>query len=212
MREVALAARWVVAVDARRNRRNLVVMALISTPCPYLPAPRPGLDWRSLHAYRESERGPAFYFACLEYGQTLWMQGYAARVMLCLDRAMGADLTGEESVLRAHPLPYRAFGWILTNTPAEIFLGNPRVHFQHYADRMNAPRREQRRWRAWAGWALARAARPELRGDAKHVVVEPSESEIVFGLRAHGHVGEAELWLGELQRFAPIAGWSSESA
>jgi hypothetical protein len=27
-------------------------------------------------------------------------------------------------------------------------LRNPRVHFQHYAGRMNEPRREQRRWRA----------------------------------------------------------------
>ena len=33
---------------------------------------RAGLDWRSLHVFREGERGAEFYFACLEYGQAQW--------------------------------------------------------------------------------------------------------------------------------------------
>lgn len=168
-------------------------------PCPHLPTPRAGLDWRSLHAFRESDRGPEFYFACLEYGHALWQRWFAARALLCLDRALGADLTGEEPVLREYPLPYAAMAWLIAHAPADLFLGNPRVHFQHYADRMNEPRRDQRRWRAWACWAIARAVRPELPADPKHDVVEPTLEEIAAALQMHGHRGEAELWQGVLR-------------
>ncbi|MBL9198855.1 MAG: hypothetical protein JNL39_00050 [Opitutaceae bacterium] len=169
-------------------------------PCPHLPAPRAGLDWRVLHAFREADRGGAFYLACLEYGHALWQRGFAARTLLCLDRALGADLAGGEPELRAHPLPYAAMAWLIAHTPPGVFLGNPRVHFQHYADRMNEPRREQRRWRAWACWALARAVRPDLPGDPKHRVVEPTHDEIATALRAHGLPSEVELWRAELER------------
>lgn len=162
--------------------------------CPYLPEPRPGLDWRALHAHRGAARGPEFYFSCLEYGHALWRQGFAARSLLCLDRAFGADLAGDEPILQAHPLPYAAMAWLIGATPPDVFLGNPRVHFQHYADRMNEPRREQRRWRAWACWSLARAVRPGLPGDPKHRVVEPDAAAIAGALRIHGHRGEAEAW------------------
>lgn len=162
--------------------------------CPHLPLARPGLDWRSLHRHRAGDRGAGFYLACLEYGQALWEQALPARALLCLDRAFGADLRGDEPVLAAHPLPYAAVVWMLTHEPPGVFTGNPRVHFQHYADRMNAPRREQRRWRAWACWALVRRARPDLPGDARHRVVEPTEDEIAAGLRATGIPGEAEWW------------------
>ena len=178
-------------------------------PCPYLPVPRPGLDWKLLHGFRDQERGEEFYRACLEYGHSLWQRGFAARAILCLDRAFGADLTGEEMVLRDWPLPYAAMAWFIRETPAEVFLGNPRVHFQHYADRMNEPRREQRRWRAWACWALARAIRPELPGDPKHQVIEPSLDDIAAKLREHGHAGEVELWqsvLGSVSFSAPFKG------
>ena len=174
-------------------------------PCPYLPPPRPGLDWRALHAFRATDRGADFYFACLEYGHALWQKGFAARALLCLDRALGAELTGEEPVLGAHPLPYAAMAWLIAHTPRDVFLGNPRVHFQHYADRMNEPRREQRRWRAWACWALARAVRPDLPHDPKHAVLEPTLAQIEAALRAHGHAGEAELWQRELKNAQMLA-------
>jgi hypothetical protein len=174
-------------------------------PCPHLPPPRDGLDWRRLHAFRESHRGAEFYFACLEYGHALWRRGLAARALLCLDRALGAELSGDEPVLRDHPLPYAAMAWLIAHTPREVFLGNPRVHFQHYADRMNEPRRDQRRWRAWACWALARAVRPDLPGDPRHRVVEPTLDEIEAALRAHGHRGEAALWQVELERARALA-------
>lgn len=170
-------------------------------PCPYLPTPRAGLDWRALNLHRAGGRGPEFYFACLEYGHALWQRRFAARALLCLDRALGADLRGDEPILRAHPLPYAAMTWLIASTPPDLFLGNPRVHFQHYADRMNEPRRDQRRWRAWACWVLARIARPEFPADPKHQVTEPTEAEIRAGLERHGHPGEADLWTSVVEQW-----------
>ena len=167
--------------------------------CSHLPAPRAGLDWRALHAHRGAERRGEFYLDCLEYGHALWQRGLAARAILCLDRAFGADLRGDEPELHTWPLPYAAMAWFIAHTPAEIFLGNPRVHFQHYAGRMNEPRREQRRARAWACWALARAVRPDFPGDPRHAIAEPTLAEIERALRAHGHPHEAEVWLAAMK-------------
>jgi hypothetical protein len=163
-------------------------------PCPFLPPPRAGMDWRELNRFRDDDRGAEFYFACLEYGQSLWTRGFAARSLLCLDRAFGADLRGDEPLLMEWPLPYTAMAWLIVHTPGNVFLGNPRVHFQHYADRMKVPRCDQRRWRAWACWALTRKVRPDLPADPRHAVVEPSVEEIDAALRVHGIPGEAELW------------------
>jgi hypothetical protein len=182
------------AGDPRHQARSMSSLP----PSPYLPAPRPGLDWRVLHAFRDHDRGADFYVACLEYGHSLWQRGFAARAILCLDRAMGADLQADEMVLQHWPMPYAAMGWFIAHTPEGTFIGNPRVHFQHYAGRMNEPRREQRRWRAWACWAIARAVRPDLTGDPRHEIVEPTRSEIGAQLEIHGHAGEAALWLAVL--------------
>lgn len=166
--------------------------------CPHLPRPRPSLDWRTLNAFAEGDRGERFYHACLEYSHSLWQRRYAARAILCLDRAMGADLKGGEPVLEEWPVPYGAMAWLMGHTPEGVFIGNPRIHFQHYADRMNEPRREQRRWRAWACWALARRAMPGLPGDPRHRVDEPAVGVIERNLRRHGIPGEAGLWLAVL--------------
>lgn len=163
-------------------------------PCPHLPVPRPGLDWQLLHAHRGADRGAEFYLACLEYGHALWQRGLAARAILCLDRAFGADLVGDEPVLATWPLPYAAMAWFIRHTPPALMVGNARVHFQHYADRMNAPRRDQRVARAWACWALTRVVQPDLPGDSRHRVIEPTLEEIAVALAAHGHRGETELW------------------
>lgn len=141
-----------------------------------------------------ADRGAAFYLTALTYGHFLWQRDLAARAVLCLDRALGADLRGDEPLLRDWPLPYAAMAWFLRHTPADVFIGNPRVHFQHLADRMNEPRRDQRRWRAWACWALARRLRPEWPGDPRHCVVEPTEDEIARRLEQYGHPGESALW------------------
>lgn len=171
-------------------------------PCPHLPVPRDGLDWRALHAHRDAGRGGDFYLDCLEYGHALWQRGLAARAILCLDRAFGANLYGDEPELNTWPLPYAAMAWFITHTPRDVFVGNPRVHFQHFADRMNEPRREQRRWRAWACWALVRAVRPDFPADPKHAVVEPTLDEIAAALAAHGHPGEAAQWRDTLQQIS----------
>jgi hypothetical protein len=139
-------------------------------------------------------RDAAFYLSAITYGHYLWQHGRAARAILKLDRALLADLRGDEPVLRDWPLPYAAMAWLLRHAPADVFIGNPRVHFQHLADRMNAPRREQRRWRTWACWAICRAVRPEFPADPKHRVDEPALELIAAKLAEHGLAGEAALW------------------
>lgn len=177
-------------------------MSVALPPCPYLPEPPPGLDHRHLGRHDEA-RDADFYLSCLEYGHSLWRRGLAARAVLCLDRAMGADLRGDEPVLRAWPMPYAAMAWFLVHTPPDVFIGNPRVHFQHYADRMNQPRREQRSARAWACWALTRRLRPDWPADPKHAVAEPTEDEIAERLDTHGLPGETAAWRAILAACAP---------
>lgn len=158
------------------------------------------MDWRVYQAHG-ADRGVGFYFTALEYGHFLWQQGRAARAILCLDRAMGADLAGSESELERWPMPYAAMAWFMAHTPPDVFTGNPRVHFQHYADRMNEPRRAQRQARAWACWALARRVRPDLPADPRHGVHEPTEAEIAAMLNATGLPGETGLWRGVLDEY-----------
>ena len=160
--------------------------------CPYLPKPAEKMDASVLTALGQ-DRGPDFYLTALTYGNYLWRDGHAGRAILKLDRAFGADLQGDEPILKEWPLPYFAMGWIFQN--ATSFVGNPRVHFQHLADRMNEPRRDQRRWRMWGCWALCRISRPDLPDDPKHEVEEPTFEKIETMLNQHGHGGESTLWL-----------------
>ncbi|MFI5335747.1 MAG: hypothetical protein ACHQ5A_03130 [Opitutales bacterium] len=165
--------------------------------CPHLPPAPAAMDAGALSALG-SDRGAVFYLTALTYGQYLWQRGLAARAILCVDRALGADLRGDEPVLRDWPLPYAALGWMLAAVPADIFVGNPRVHYQHLADRMNEPRREQRRWRAWACWAISRKVRPADPADPRHAVAEPTHELITEKLLAHGLPGETGWWHGVL--------------
>lgn len=167
-------------------------------PCPHLPPAPDAMDAGSLTAHGAA-RDAGFYLTALTYGQYLWQRGLAARAILCIDRALGADLRGDEPVLRDWPLPYLALGWMLRHVPAEIFIGNPRVHYQHLAGRMNEPRREQRRWRAWAAWAVTRRFRPEFPADPKHAVVEPDLETIALKLSAHGLPDEVRVWRNSLE-------------
>jgi hypothetical protein len=169
---------------------------------PFLPAPTRKMSWRNLHHYREGDRGEDFYIECIEYAQYLWRQFLPARAILCLDRAWGADLDGSEQCLNDWPLPYHALVHILAHSPQDVFLGNPRVHFQHYADRLGQPRKEQRKWRSWACWALACKARPDLPGDSKHEVAEPTLELIAEKLDQYGHPDETDLWRGVMDGVA----------
>ena len=168
-------------------------------PCPYLPPAPAAMDAGMLTAHGDA-RDAGFYRTALTYGQYLWQKGLVARAILKLNRGLGADLRGDEPVLRDWPLPYLALGWFLRNAPSDVFLGNPRVHYQHLADRMNEPRRDQRRWRAWACWALTRAVRPEFPGDPLHEVEEPTLALVSSRLDTHGLPGETALWLAALAR------------
>jgi hypothetical protein len=94
---------------------------------------------------------------------------------------------------------------MLHNSPEGLFIGNPRIHFQHYADRMNEPRREQRAWRAWACWALACTRRPAWTRDERHQVREPGLEEISVALGRVGLPGEAELWRTVLADYEDLA-------
>lgn len=151
------------------------------------------MSWRDLAAYRE-DQGADFYLEALTYGQTLWQRQLPARSLLALDRALFADVPAEATVLARWPLPYRAVLWIILHNPPGSFIGNPRVHFQHLADRLRGKREAQRRWRTWACWGLVHAACPELPGDTKHAVDEPTPACIENQLQTHGIAGEATLW------------------
>ena len=178
----------------------------LSQPCPYLP-PAPGqMDAGALSGHG-SDRGGAFYLTALTYAQYLWQRDLVARAILKLDRALGADLRGDEPVLREWPLPYSAMAWFLRYAPDGVFMGNTRVHFQHLADRMNDPRRDQRSWRIWACWAICRIVLPDLPDDPRHVVVEPEGAVIAAKLADHGIPGEVEIWqaaMGEARRRGPV--------
>jgi hypothetical protein len=155
------------------------------------------LDWQSLHELGD-DRGDRFYLRCLTYAHYLWIRGLAARAILAADRALLADLRGDEPALTRYPLPYRALVWMIASTPRDVFIGNPRVHYQHLADRVREPRRAQRSARAWACWHLARIVRPDLPGDPRHIVREPAADELAHALAAHGIPGEAATWLTAL--------------
>lgn len=165
---------------------------MAAVPCPYLPSCGRTLSWRDLAVWRE-ERGPELYLTCLEYGQQLWLDGLPARALLAVDRALYCDVAPEDDAVVAYPLPYRAIGWMVAQ-PAEGFTGNARVHYQHLADRVRGERAELKRWRAWAAWAIVRKVRPDLPGDPRHAVVEPSMGAIADGLTSHGIKGEAGEW------------------
>ncbi len=161
--------------------------------CPYLPEPPEMMDAEALSAHGPA-RDSAFYLTALTYGHYLWLRGLPSRAILKLDRALGADLRGDEPALLQWPLPYAAMGWFLRHTPEGRFVGNPRVHFQHLADRMKEPWREQRRWRIWACWSLCRVVLPDLPADPNHSVEEPTIERIARELQIHGVLGELEMW------------------
>jgi hypothetical protein len=80
----------------------------------------PGRDSTGGRSTRSAsrDRGERFYDACLEYAHSLWQRGYAARAILCLDRAMGADLSGGEPILADWPDAVRRHGVVHGAHPA----------------------------------------------------------------------------------------------
>jgi hypothetical protein len=167
------------------------------TRCPHLPDPVETMDWRHMNALRDAPGG-ALFLTGLRYGQQLWQQNLPARALLAVDRALYADLKGDEPELAQHPLPYAAIAWMVANNPGDAFTGNARVHYQHLADRVRGEREAQKRWRAWAAWAVVRRVCPDLPADPKHAVEEPTEARIEAELMAHGIPGEVAMWRAAL--------------
>lgn len=166
-------------------------------PCPFLPVPACALD--SSHTRRlGSDRGETFYLAALEYAQSLWLQGLPARALLLINRALGANLQGDEPILNDWPLPYSAAAWVMLHRSEDQFIGNPRRHYQHLATRMVEPRKEQRAWRAWACWFIACRLFPDYPADEKQIaeegITEPDKATIFNQLEVLGIPDETMLW------------------
>ncbi|MFZ4765597.1 MAG: hypothetical protein ACOYMN_11645, partial [Roseimicrobium sp.] len=126
-------------------------------PCPYLPAPERTYTADDVHALGR-DRSERFYLTALHYAQTLWLQGFPAKALLQVNRALSCWLPD----LALHPAasptdlsaptlaPYHAKAWMMRHRPEGRFIGNPRRHYQHLASRMVEPHKELRTWRAWA--------------------------------------------------------------
>lgn len=162
-------------------------------PCPFLPVPERPLGSESVSCFGD-ERGPDFYVAALEYAQSLWLQGFPAKSLLLINRALGADIAPGDPLLRRWPLPYRAAAWVMMRRGDEQFIGNPRRHYQHLATRMVEPRRELRSWRAWGCWLIATAVYPDFPVDELQIeregLVLPDAVSVLRALDTHGLPGE----------------------
>ncbi len=151
------------------------------------------MSYRSLREI-PAEATDARYLAYLTYAQSLWQRALPARALLAVDKALLMNLPESAPVYQAHPLPYTAVVFFLREVDRTHFFGNPRIHYQHLADRVRGKDAELRALRAWACWHLTRCCRPELEGDPKHAVHPPSVAEITTALNAqHKRQQEAEL-------------------
>lgn len=123
------------------------------TPCPYLPDHTPGILKR-----HRIDRGAEFYLDALRFAQGYWMEGKPAQAVLQINKALSADLSENDPVLRVWPLPYSALAWIIIRAAdaSHGFLGNPVRHFQHLATRMSGPNRDLRVSRAWKCFHLSK--------------------------------------------------------
>jgi len=180
-----------IALPGRPSLHALAGAMTPPSPCPCLPLTDRTLDWKHLHECG-SDRGSVFYHRCLEYAQHLWQNSTPARCLLAVDRALFASVNGDEPEVRNWPLPYAAVAWILHHADPDRFLGNPRVHYQHLADRVRGS--EIKRWRSWACWHLVRAVRPDFEGDPRHRVIIPAVNAVAAGLNAFGIPGEVAVW------------------
>ena len=175
-------------------------------PCPWLPVPEQPLDSGATKVFGKN-RGADFYLAALNYAQSLWLQGYPARSLLLINRALGADLDKDEPILSQWPLPYAAAAWVMQNRLEDQFIGNPRRHYQHLASRMVAPRKELRTWRAWACWLMACRVFPDFPADEEQIaeegVIEPDAQSIACHLDEYGLPNESNTWREAVRQCFP---------
>lgn len=143
------------------------------------------MTYKDLRPYRDNQRDE-FFAVALRYANYLWMQGLPARALLAMDRALFADLRETDQVLNDYEIPYCALVWFLRNPQEGKFIGNPRVHYQHLADRVQGERSEIKKWRTWACWYLTCLACPGLEGDPSHTFDAPTQKTILKGLEEYG--------------------------
>lgn len=158
---------------------------------PFLPRPDRSLDYRDLRKYRTNQ-GASFFEIAMAYANLLWKQELPARALLAMDRALYADLKVTDEILSKWDIPYSALIWFLKNPQEGKFVGNPRVHYQHLADRVKGDREDIKRWRTWACWYLTCKADPMLTPDSSHAFTEPSLEDIIFGLKSFGITQDIE--------------------
>lgn len=168
-------------------------------PCPFLPETDHVFSHVDLEAVG-SDRDVVFYETALKYAQSLWRRGYPAKSLLLCSRAMAADVSVDDDVLRRYPEPYGAVAWLIVNRREGQFLGNPRLHYQHLASRMVGPQKELRAWRAWACWYLAKELlrQDEYPGDWRQIrrdgLVEPTHDDIGGHLRRLSGADDERAW------------------
>lgn len=176
----------------------------INPPCPLLPEENRHYDHTDVEALKH-ERGPLFYETALHYAQSLWREGFPAKSILLINRALSIPLKSDEPILAKWPLPYQALVWIIQQRVEGQFIGNPRRHWQHLATRMVEPNKELRTWRAWACWYLAKTILPEMEfpTDLKQVreeqLVKPTRDQIAANLQRLSPANDLEVWQQALQ-------------
>ncbi len=166
--------------------------------CPHLPEVEKVWTAREMAACRD-DYGRGFYVGALKFAQSLWMEGKPAQALLQMNKALMANLKGDEEDLLEWPLPYAAKCWLMGHAGEDEFLGNPVRHYQHLATRMSGPRAELRTWRAWACLHLAEGVvgregfpRDEEQIEREGVVV-PEFGEVLEMLGELGLRGERDL-------------------
>jgi RimJ/RimL family protein N-acetyltransferase len=151
-------------------------------PCPHLPVIDRAYTAEDIHQLGK-DRSETFYGTALHYAQSLWLEGYPAKALLLVNRALSCRLPGL-SLQRDRARPYLAVAWMLHHRPEGLFIGNPRRHYQHLATRMVEPHKTLRTWRAWSCWYLAKQLLPETAypADEKQIreesIVEPARAVI----------------------------------
>ncbi len=137
-----------------------------------------------------AECGTAYFLACLEYAQSLWIQGLPAQAILQINKSFMATIPDDQ----VSQLPHASLDYILRHALPTSFLGNPVRHFQHLATRIptNAPLAELRVWRAWSCFHIAQTIlndqdypidTKQLR--TKHLVI-PSKQEVESNIHKLG--------------------------
>ncbi len=171
-------------------------------PCPFLPNPPRPVKAKDVNDMGR-DRGEKFYWLTLDYAQVRWLERHPAHTLLMLNRALTCNLP--DISLNGAVKPYHAVAWILQHRPPELFIGNPRRHWQHLATRMTPPFKDLRTWRAWACWYLSCRALDELEfpSDTKQIyeerVVEPRYEDIVENLGRLSPNDDVAAWQSALE-------------